>query len=403
MYGTRVALLLVFLTFSSPALRASDDFFDLGPHCGRRMALSPATLLAAFAEMAVGRRHLDGLRNAVDRHFVDFPVDVLGRSVPISLYLMGLKVPHLELAIHAFARGHDGEALASLNELFRVFPARFGVAADAGMRRALTTQARAAADDPEVYRVLTLMEFILADAPSLDSFFLAPTFPRELYDLRAHRDPRTSFFGGRVQQLETVRAVLQYGTTRPGENVLEIGYRTVGSLLTLSRYLNRVNFVGVDVSPVPRRANAFLADKNIHLFEGNPPEDRLLAAVLRGKGPYSVIYATDVLFETTPAGRTYPFGVTNAAYLKWLHENLIDGGVVVLMNDYRRLPMFSRAEAQAAGFTIVRWDVPRVLGNRFLELSRAMGMPEKTGQMSLFVLRRGNEPVGRMEVRAEVR
>lgn len=371
-------------------------WWDPSPPCPDQVDEHRAALLEAFREMETTRKDVDAIRARVDAHFTAFPIRAGGSEFPVSAVLPILGVNDLDLAVSAFARGQDEHALRALEGLFSALPELLNWRLTPENRQALERQARAAAADPLVYRPLSVAEFLLAGAPTIEAMFLAPAIPA-LAPLRAPGDPSRSFLGGRAQQLEGVKAVLQYTATRPGDRVLEVGYLSLGALLTLRRYLNGVKFVGIDVNRPSPDSEEPLRKADVELLTGVAPAESEAKRAVESRGPYSVIYAIDTVVEST-TGRD-PFGVGGAQYVAWLADLLGDGGTLVILNDYERKPYFSRQEAERAGLRVIRWEEPRRLGSLLRNLSLELGHPTSVGKLSLFVLRKGATPPSRIEAR----
>lgn len=371
--------------------------WDPHPSCNGRIDQDRQELLLAFQEMETSLDDVQALRERIDVYFTWFPYYAGATPFPLSLALASIGVTDLDIAIAAFARGHDEIARQKVERLCARLPEILAIRVNGPQCGEIEKFARLAGMDPAIYYPMTVAEFLLRKAPTLEATFLTAAFGDGLMSLRAPGDPSRSFLGGRPQQLEGVKAVMQFSNTQPGDKILEVGYLSLGQMLTLKRYFQDVKFLGVDLVAPPEQATGALSRVGVELLTGNLVMDKDTRSQVEGRGPFAAIMAVDSILDSSAP--TLNGRISGREYADWLAKQLQDGGALVILNDRERQPSFTRSDAEAAGLTVVRWGDSRLLGNRLRELSRVHGLPPETGRMSLFVLRRGKLPQGRFEIR----
>jgi hypothetical protein len=283
----------------------------------------------------------------------------------------------LQTTLSLLIRGADHLAA----ETFKVFEYKATDQLASDRRKAeLWAALEEVARDREVQRNIVRM------ASSLEMIFIANlTRSNSTMDRYGMQIPLMNF---RPQQLEGARLLMQYSTTYndPKPNFLEIGYGNPSLLAALKVGNFRYgNVVGVDVLPVPKVSDTEL--QGVKLFQGNVPADKKTAEEIRKLGPYSGIVAIDVFKWGQTMGAKFEPGVPMLDYLKWVYSLLKDGEPLVILNDTETPPNFSKQEAEAAGFHIVRWNEPRDLDE--LELTMVGGTAPDRGKLRATVLRRG--------------
>jgi len=345
--------------------------------------------------------HQDSVAQALrlldEKYLKEFEMVVGGKKVPLRKAVANgpQGAPFVEMLLSIYVRGLESElappALKSVAEqALKLDPKRLALAT--GLDRAL----RNAATDPVIADVISEMDFIPASPPEFvmlrpvqfnrhKPVALSETFVES--QIPAAKREKISFLAVRPQQIDMLRAIFQYSTASEDDKVLEIGYGTASVLAALSHYFPKRSFRGVDIIDIPKGVEGPLREMKIELFKGNAPKDEALRDTLKKGGPYGLIFAMDTI-SVDPHANFHP-GVGPQEYVKWLYENLSEGGEVILLNDLSVFPPFTREQAKAAGFTVIRWGSPRTIGSKFKARMVHNTRDPRSGDLVVFVLRKG--------------
>lgn len=230
---------------------------------------------------------------------------------------------------------------------------------------------------------------------ALDGFHAPRYF---LENLMNHHDLRTitsaagrevPLFNFSPQSIEMMRLLLEYGNILRNSNVLEFGYGGNPSILkVLSRLPYPLgNIVGVDIDrEVGPRPGTEAALAPIHILQGDPLFTSI-APEVKSKGPYRVIYALDTFRWSVSYGIPFLPVPSGAFYLKNLASLLMEGGRIILLNDFKAESVFTAQDVAAAGLTIIEINKERQL--RPLELAFMQRIFPGAGNYSFSVFQKG--------------
>jgi len=371
------------------------------------LASESNNIMSTFLETKTSEEERLHLHKNILKHFPHKNITVRGKKISIPTICKHFEIQEFDLLLSLYVSGSESFAedameqlldrLYSLSDLAnREFGDGYFVVEEPRekLRQQLFSSFLAASMDPEIYRVFREMEIkLLSGGVTVEDVFVElPLFYKKYQPNLLELDPviidtkEKSLLAMRGQQVLGTKVVLQYAHTFPGDKILEIGFGTVPILMALSLILPPDReYLGFDVIHLPSQANRLLKKFRIELFQGNAPKDRSLRKKLKKTRPYAVIFSVDTLL---PEG--FNPGVSPREYLDFLYEILIDGGGVIVLNDYRREPYFSRQEAVEAGFQIIRWNVVNFLGVHTRQiLGDHYPRLQGAGEMSCFVIRKG--------------
>jgi len=360
--------------------------------------------LKAIVETEASEADLKNIEQNIDTYFENLGPVQEGKVVPLSAALRAVNNRWLDLLVQMNCSGSreiiQVGALTAIDKDIRAH--KFFNFSDkkelTNLNIEISLRAARAGNDPKIFNAHHQSLFPWKGWTWEKLFGVLTVFTEKTYPgVNGIKDPQTGndfISEARPQQMLMAKAFFKYGTSYAGENILEIGYGTAPLLYGLSLILPGRNYRGIDIKEVPAGANERLKKFGVELWQGNAPLDKDAAALVAKNGPYSVIFAVDTLLK-----EGFEPGVDPEVYLRFLHENLIEGGTLIVLNDFRRPPFFNLTHAKNVGFRTVTYDERWDLGPKTIALFRQLGdQKPMVGQMSLNVWRKGELTLKRMRL-----
>lgn len=322
-------------------------------------------------------------------------MDRVRRSYALAEKRLGLPegltaFPEAQFAITHFVRGNDALGSKHVKLLFQQLE-KEGIAMTPELRQHVGQTLADMAKNPSLARDLTSVNY-------RDNF--SQEYPVELAMIKNHIEGTQNklsisrhgqempLFNPTMQQMEMARTVMQYGNLKGAESsVLEIGYGNPSILAALQPLASKAT-VGIDILPLPKNVGPEKM-RGVRLIQGNMTKDIEAGRAVAKQGPFNVVYGLDVFKSNVGYGEPFRPGVSNLDYLRSVHALLEDGGRFIMMNDFLTETQFSRAEAEAAGFKVVRWKSKRALTPAEKEFHANSSPGSNGGDMYLYVLQKG--------------
>ena len=330
-------------------------------------SMHPADVQNAISRTRLTPRHLDLTFDRLQQKLAIMDVFTSTDRFTAARIVDDL-LRHLTGAIAQIVMANDPVAQDMANELAQKLSVRLNTPVDgntvlAGLKHLAS----------QFEREMTMAQFLGEGAPMPEDV---------LQDLaHDHRQKGLPPAGGGPMQLEMIKIALQYGRTRGDVELLEIGPASSASLQMLVYYTNKPI---VGISPEARETfKPFRGEDRIEMISGRIPEARAMAALL-DRAPFQLIVAQDVLSASSFEGDASPQQVVEA-----LRSLMPVGGNLIMINNQGDAPYFTRDQAEAAGFEIVRWATARSIAPEWALLIPPGAEPKISGELSIYVLRNG--------------
>jgi hypothetical protein len=353
-----------------------------------RMAADAALYIQTMSKSA-GYKNIKDLNKIMVAAWTDhtghleFTLD--GFTVPFWRYATSSEGLDFTRALTHLVKGQDAEARVAMDAAIAKMRQTKEVS-DAFETRIRASVLSAAMD--RRFRLTAFAQFLMAGKPSPE-VLLATIAARNLEMKEMRGAVPFMPMMARYQQLPLINAALLYASLVPGSKILEVGYEKPVLMVALRYYLSHIALaVGVDSGPVPQAQVADALKPKIELLQGTLVRDPEVTEQVEKKGPYDLIYGVDVFRHTYGGwGADFDPSVDMQAYLRWVHDNMSEGGIFLVLNDNELAPNFTRQQAEHAGLTIVRWAEDWTLPADLREVLAFNA--SDVGAMRLFVLRKG--------------